>query len=148
MFSPKRILVPTDFSDNSDKALKQAMELAKQYNAKIYLLHVEKPVTQCVPDYCLDPSTVKQIGDNEILHAKDIMQRELKKYSEFQEVEVISDIKEGEPVKEILKEQEEKGIDLIVMHSHGKTGFLKRLMGEVTEKVMEEAKSPVLIVRN
>ena len=45
MFAPKRILVPTDFSDYSDEALKQALELAKQYHSKVYLLHVANPVT-------------------------------------------------------------------------------------------------------
>ena len=148
MFAPKRILVPTDFSDYSDDALRQALELAKQYNAKVYLLHVSNPVSQCTTDYCLDPSTFQQIENYEMLKAKEMMQRELKKFPEFQEIEVISDIREGEPVEEILKEQEEKGVDLIVMPSHGKTGFLKRLMGQVSEKVMEEAKSPVLLVRH
>ena len=148
MFAPKRILVPTDFSDYSDEALKQALELAKQYNAKVYLLHVANPITQCAGDYCLDSSTVKKAEDTEILHAKEMMQKELSKFAEFQEIEVISDIREGEPVEEILKEQEEKSVDLIVMPSHGKTGFIKRLMGQISERVMEEAKSSVLLVRH
>ena len=148
MFAPKRILVPTDFSDSSDEALKQALELAKQYNAKVYLLHVAEPVTQCAGDYCLDSSTIKKAEDAEILHAKEMMQKELSKFTEFQEIEVISDIREGNPVEEILKEQEEKGVDLIVMPSHGKTGLIKRLMGQISEKIMEEAKSPVLLVRH
>ena len=148
MFAPKRILVPTDFSDSSDEALRQALELAKQYNAKVYLLHVAEPITQCVGDYCLDSSTVKQAEDAEILIAKEKMQKELKKYSEFQEVEVINDIREGKPVDEIIKEQEEKGVDLIVMPSHGKTGFIKRLMGQISEKIIEEAESSILLVRH
>jgi len=81
MFAPKRILVPTDFSDYSDEALKQALELAKQYNAKVYLLHVAEPITQCVGDYCLDESKVKAAEDTEILQAKEKMQKELKKIS-------------------------------------------------------------------
>ena len=148
MFAPKRILVPTDFSDYSDEALKQALELAKQYNAKVYLLHVAEPITQCVGDYCLDESKVKAAEDTEILQAKEKMQKELKKFPEFQEIEVITDIREGEPVQEILKEQDEKGVDLIVMPSHGKAGFMKRLMGLISEKVMEEAKSSILLVRH
>jgi nucleotide-binding universal stress UspA family protein len=148
MFAPKRILVPTDFSDSSDEALKQALELAKQYNAKVYLLHVAEPITQCVGDYCLDLSSVKQAEDAEIVRVKEKMQEELKKFSEFQEIEVISDIREGKPVEEILKEQESRGVDLIVMPSHGKTGFMKRLMGQISEKIMEEARSPVLLVRH
>ena len=148
MFAPKRILVPTDFSDSSDEALKQALELAKQYNAKVYLLHVAEPVVQCAADYCLDTSTVKQAEDAELVRAKEMMQKELNKFSEIQGIEVISDIREGDPVEEILHEQEEKGVDLIVMPSHGKTGLIKRLMGQVSERVMEEARSPVLLVRH
>jgi len=148
MFAPKRILVPTDFSDNSDEALKQALELAKQYKAKVYLLHVSNPVVQCSADYCMDTTTFQQVGNHEMLRAQEMMQKELGKFPEFQEIEVISDVREGETVEEILKEQEEKGVDLIVMPTHGKTGFLKRFMGQVTEKVMEEAKSPVLFVRH
>ncbi|PKN37939.1 MAG: universal stress protein [Deltaproteobacteria bacterium HGW-Deltaproteobacteria-2] len=148
MFAPKRILVPTDFSDYSDEALKQALELAKQYSAKVYLLHVAEPIRQCAGDYCLDESKVKAAENTEILQAKEKMQKELKKFPEFQEIEVITDIREGEPVQEILKEQNEKGVDLIVMPSHGKTGFMKRLMGLISEKVMEEAKSSVLLVRH
>jgi universal stress protein A len=148
MFAPKRILVPTDFSDHSDEALRQALDLAKQYNAKVYLLHVSNPVTQCTTDYCSDVSTYQQAENKEMNYAKEMMQQELKKFPEFQEIEVISDIREGEPVEEILKEQEEKGVDLIVMPSHGKSGFMKRMMGLISERVMEEARSPVLLVRH
>ena len=148
MFAPKKILVPTDFSDDSDEALKQALELAKQYNSKVYLLHVVEPVTQCAGDYCLDTANLKQIEASDIKHSENMMQRKLEKYRGIQGVEVISDIREGDPVDEIIKEQEERGVDLIVMPSHGKTNFLKRLMGSISEKIMEEAKSPVLLVRH
>lgn len=148
MFAPKRILVPTDFSDFSDEALKQALELAKQYNSKVYLLHVANPVTQCTADYCLDVDTFRKAEESARIKARDMMQKELQKFPEFREVEIISDIREGEPVEEILKEQEEKGVDLIVMPSHGKSGILKRLMGQIAEKVMEETKSPVLLVQH
>jgi len=148
MFAPKRILVPTDFSDNSDEALKQALELAKQFNAKVYLLHVTTPIRQVTVDYGFDTPTYQEIKKQEMLQTQNRMQQELKKFTEFQEVEVISDIREGEPVEEILKEQDEKGVDLIVMPSHIKTGLLKRFMGITSEKVMEEAKSPVLFIHH
>jgi len=108
MFAPKRILVPTDFSDYSDEALKQALELAKQYNAKVYLLHVAEPITQCVGDYCLDESKVKSGRGYRNPSSEGEDAKELKKFPEFQEIEVITDIREGEPVQEILKEQDEK----------------------------------------
>lgn len=148
MFAPKRILVPTDFSGDSDEALKQALELAKQYNSKVYLLHVVQPVTQCAGDYCLDTANLTQIEASDIDHSEKMMQRELDKYRGIQGVEVISDIREGDPVDEIIKEQEERDVDLIVMPSHGKTNFLKRLMRGISERIMEEAKSPVLLVKH
>ena len=148
MFAPKRILVPTDFSEDSDEALQQALELAKQYHAKVYLLHVAEPITQCAGDFCLDASTMREAEDSEILRVREMMQEELSKFPEVREIEVESDIREGDPVREILREQDEKGVDLIVMPSHRKAGLLKKLMGQVSEKVMEEAKSPVLLVRH
>lgn len=148
MFAPRRILVPTDFSDDSDEALKQALELAKQYNSKVYLLHVVEPLTQCAGDYCLDTANLKEIKTSDIKHSESMMRRELDKYRGIQDIEVISDIREGDPVDEIIKEQEERGVDLIVMPSHGKTNFLKRLMGSISEKIMKEAKSDVLLVKH
>jgi len=148
MFAPRRILVPTDFSDDSDEALKQALELAKQYNSKVYLLHVVEPLTQCAGDYCLDSANLKEIKASDIKHSESMMRRELDKYRGIQDIEVISDIREGDPVDEIIKEQEERSVDLIVMPSHGKTNFLKRLMGSISEKIMKEAKSDVLLVKH
>ena len=91
---------------------------------------------------------MKQVEDAEIVRAKERMQRELSKFPEGQEIEVITDIREGDTVHEILKEQDERGVDLIVMPSHRETGLLKRLMGQVSENVMASAKSPVLLVRH
>lgn len=148
MFAPKRILVPTDFSGDSDEALKEALELAKQYHSKVYLLHVAEPIMQCSADYCLDMASVRQVEAEEIKRSKELMQKELAKFPEGLDIEVISDIREGDTVAEILKEQDEKGVDLIVMPSGHKKGLFKRLMGPVSERVMEEAKTPVLLVRH
>ena len=63
-------------------------------------------------------------------------------------IEITYDVKRGIPYEEILKEQEEKNIDLIVMASHGKTGIIKNLMGSVVEKVIRRAKCPLLLIRN
>jgi universal stress protein A len=148
MFAPKRILVPTDFSDYSDDALKQALELAKQYNAKVYLLHVARPISQRTGDYYMEESAKRKFEEARMLHVKELMQKELVKFPDVREIEVISDIREGDPVTEILKEQDEIGVDLIVLPSHGKAGLIKRLMGQISEKVLEEAKSPVLVVKH
>ncbi|MBK7550265.1 MAG: universal stress protein [Syntrophaceae bacterium] len=53
MFTPKSILVPTDFSEHSDRAVRQAVDIAEQHNSKIYLLHVVDRLQQCAIDYCI-----------------------------------------------------------------------------------------------
>jgi len=150
MFAPKKILVPTDFSSYSDNALKQAIDIAKQNKAKIYLFHViDDGFQQCAVDYCVDEGTVQKIYKDSIKNAKDKLQQEAKNITdEHSSIEIVYDTKRGVPYEEILKEQEAKGIDLIVIASHGKTGILKNLMGSVVDKVVKRAKCQVLLVRS
>jgi len=150
MFAPKKILVPTDFSVYSDNALKQAIDIAKQNKAKIYLFHaVDDGFQQCAVDYCIDEGSVQKILKDSIKNAKEKLQQESKKVIDNNSsIEIVYDARRGIPYEEILKEQEEKGIDLIVIASHGKTGILKNLLGSVVDKVIKRAKCQVLLVRS
>jgi nucleotide-binding universal stress UspA family protein len=150
MFAPKKILVPTDFSVYADNALKQAIDIAKQNKAKIYLFHViDDGFQQCAVDYCMDEGDVQKIYKDSIKNAKDKLQQEAEKITDnYSSIEIVYDTKRGVPYEEILKEQEAKGIDLIVIASHGKTGILKNLMGSVVDKVVKRAKCQVLLVRS
>jgi nucleotide-binding universal stress UspA family protein len=150
MFAPKKILVPTDFSVYSDNALKQAIDIAKQNKAKIYLFHaVDDGFQQCAVDYCIDEGSVQKILKDSIKNAKEKLQQEAKKVTDNNSsIEIVYDTKRGIPYEEILKEQEEKGIDLIVIASHGKTGILKNLLGGVVDKVIKRTKCQVLLVRS
>ena len=150
MFAPKKILVPTDFSVYADNALKQAIDIAKQNKAKIYLFHaIDDGFQQCAVDYCLDEGAVQKIYKESIKNAKDKLQQETKKVTDnCSSIEIVYDTKRGIPYEEILKEQEEKGIDLIVIASHGKTGVLKNLLGGVVDKIIKRAKCQVLLVRS
>jgi universal stress protein A len=148
MFAPKKILVPTDFSKFSEEALKQAYDIAKQYKAKIYLLHVIDVIQQCSVDYCLDQQTVDSLDEQIIKASEDTMQKLIKKVAKSTDVEIISDVRKGTPYEEILKEQQAKKIDLIVISSHGRTGLLSHLIGSVAERVTRAAKCPVILVKN
>ena len=150
MFAPKNILVPTDFSVYADNALKQAIDIAKQNKAKIFLFHViDDGFQQCSVDYCINEGDVQRILKESQANAQDKLQQEAKKIAAgASDVEIVYDAKRGIPYEEILKEQEEKKIDLIVIASHGKTGILKNLLGGVVDKVMKRAKCPVLLVRS
>ncbi len=150
MFAPKKILVPTDFSVYADNALKQAIDIAKQNKSRIYLFHViDDGFQQCAVDYCLNEGDVQRILKESIKNAQDKLQQEVKKITDSNsKIEIVYDAKRGIPYEEILKEQEEKGIDLIVIASHGKTGILKNLLGGVVDKVVKRAKCQVLLVRS
>ena len=150
MFAPKKILVPTDFSVYADNALKQAIDIAKQNKSTIYLFHViDDGFQQCAVDYCLNEGDVQRIYKDSIKNAMDKLQQEAKKITDNQSgIEIVFDTVRGIPYEEILKEQEAKGIDLIVIASHGKTGILKNLLGSVVDKVMKRAKCQVLLVRS
>ncbi|MBI5603717.1 MAG: universal stress protein [Deltaproteobacteria bacterium] len=147
MFAPKNILVPTDFSEYSDKSLQEAMDIANQYHSKIHLLHVAEMVIHCTVDYCLDPQTVTQVENETIQASKKMMQDQVAKFQKSNAVEIITEIRKGTPYEEILKDQQEKNIDLIVIASHGQTGLMRYLVGSVAEKVLRHSKSPVLLVR-
>lgn len=148
MFEPKKILVPTDFSESSDKALQEALDIAEKYDAKVYLVHViDKNIQQCVVDYCLSTEVVNELEREGVEKSRELMTDEVLKVSPRTHVAIEYDVRRGVPYDEILKEQEDKGADLIVIASHGKTGVRKHLMGNVADRVTERAKTPVLLVR-
>jgi universal stress protein A len=148
MFKASNILVPTDFSDHSDKALKQALEIAQQSKAKIHLLHVvHDEIRRCAADYCLTDELLQQFETGMLSSAQESLKKQLAKFPEAKQVEVIPSVRKGFPSEEIIKEQEEKKIDLVVIAPLGRTGIAKYLVGSVTKNVVREAKCPVLVAK-
>jgi universal stress protein A len=148
MFAPKKILVPTDFSEYAVKALRQAVDVAKQHKATIYLLHVIGVFQQCVVDYCIDANVMEELEKQTIARTKTLLQEEIDKIPDSKSVEILLDVQKGNPYEVILKEQKKKGVDLIVIASHGKTGILDYFMGSVADKVTKNATCPVLLIRS
>ena len=148
MFSPKNILVPTDFSEASDRALNQALDIAEQFHSRIYLLHViTESLQRCGEDYCLDESIIKQWETASLNAARERLQKEVEKLAASRKVDIVYDVKRGFPSEMILQEQEEKGIDLIVISSRGRTTFMNFLLGSVAKRVLRGAKCQVLLVK-
>ena len=150
MFTPKRILVPTDFSDNAAIALKNAIDIARQYDAKVYLLHViDQVLYQCLVDYCISDAVMQQIEKESLKIATEKLRQEVTRISDADSrVEISFDVRQGTPYYEIMKEQEEKKIDLIVIASHGKAGMPNNSIGSVAETVLKGAKGHVLLIKN
>jgi len=147
MLKPTKILVPTDFSEHSDRALRQALDIAKEYNAKVYLFHVVPDVQRCVVDYCLSDVQVEDVENKARTTAKNLLKTQLENFPRSKEVEVVTDVGKGSTYEEILKEESDRDIDLIVIASLGKSGMAKYLIGDVARNVLKGAKSPVLLTR-
>jgi nucleotide-binding universal stress UspA family protein len=148
MFEPKNILVPTDFSTASDLALATALQIAEGTQARIFLLHVVNPTVQvCVSDYCLDQSIADRVLSEGVVYSDAKLRETVTRLAGGTKARVIPDLRKGQPHEEILQEADERRIDLIVIASHGRTGMKKYLLGSVAEKVMREARCPVLLTR-
>ena len=131
MFAPKSILVPTDFSVYSDNALKKAVDIAVQHRSKIYLLHVVEIVHYAF-DYCYEGDLIQQAEEQSIKFAEEKLHNEVEAIGLSKNIEIVFDIKKGDAAKIILEEQEGKGIDLIVIASHGRKGLIHHQIGRAS----------------
>lgn len=148
MFEPKKILVPIDFSEYSAKAVERAIDIAKQNDAEVILLHViTQDVKTCYMDYCLTEDEVKQFEMRMIEGAKDRLQKEPAKFPLASEVKISTEVRTGVPYEEILKFELLNGVDLIVIASQGRSAIAKYFLGSVSSHVLKEAKCEVLLVK-
>ena len=137
----KRILVPTDGSEFAIKAELHALFLAKVSGAEIIALSVSE--NQFITGISVTDE-VEQLN----LILKDRCEEDLKEFEEMNEdgVKISSIIREGSPANVILDVAVEEDIDLIVIGSSGKSGFDRFILGSVSDKVVNAAKCPVLVV--
>ena len=143
MINLRRILHPTDFSDNSDQALKYACSLAIQFSADLHLLNVVHDTGLISPPIAgfFPPDYYRQQ-----------MQQAEERLSELPDKvlnhtgSVIRNAAEGEPFVEIIRYAKENEIDMIVMGTHGYTGVKHMIIGSVAENVVRKAHCPVLTV--
>ena len=139
----RTILVPTDFSEHSNSALKYAMPFARQFKARIVLLHVIER-QDVYPDVyypkMLTPEQIKLAAEKGIYRV--CRQHGLKKPL-LREIMV----KEGVPHQMICQTALDQKADLIVIATHGRTGLAHVFLGSTTERVVRHAPCLVLVVR-
>ena len=138
------ILVPTDFSAYADQALEYAMALAQALQARLTLLHVFHLSPLSVGD--MPPAVLITTLQEMETTAQQRMQATLARVHHAG-LHADSAIMEGIPLQTILDTAHARGVDLIVMGTHGRTGLTHVLMGSVAEKVVRLAPCPVLVVR-
>ena len=147
----KKILVPIDGSETARKALKYAVDMAKQTGSPIILLSVidKSPFygAQTIPSVAT-PTHLQENLEDYLSQIAETYVEEAEGLCRINGVKSQKIIKTGHPVEVIIKAAEKSKVDLIVMGSHGKSALGAALLGSVTSGVMHrETKVPVLVVR-
>jgi universal stress protein A len=141
----RRILAPTDFSEGSKQAVTYAYELAHTFGAQLLLLHVIELPVYPVEIFLPSAEGTSLLNDLERQALLDLAR--LLPTAEGGKVEVMCQVLVGTPYYKIIEFTEAEKVDLIVMATHGRTGFSHLVMGSVAERVVRTAPCPVLTIR-
>lgn len=143
----RKILVAVDGSEHSDKAIDLAVDMAKKWKAKIYLIHVVRE--EAIPEAYVEFARVEKVDvygyydrvcGEVIAAAEDRVRR-----AGIKNVESIC--AKGDPADEIIKTTERKKVDFIIMGSRGLGRFSKAAMGSVSSKVCNHAETTCITVK-
>lgn len=148
MFKPKRILVATDFSRESDNALSEAVDIAGKYRAKVELLHVLGDIPRWTFDYLMPEEEFISARKRLLDDAMKKMKRQVKKISAGKKIVIDQIVRFGDQVNEIIGEVEEKKIDLLVAAPHQKHRAWHLFFPHLTEELSDRLSCETLIVRH
>jgi nucleotide-binding universal stress UspA family protein len=141
----RQILVPTDFSAPSKQAIAYAFELAQICGATLVLLHVIEELPPYIgflpPEET--PKALEELADR----ARRDLARVVPQ-AQDSKVEVTCQAAVGAPAPKIIEVAQEMNADMIVIATHGRTGFRHFVMGSVAEHVVRTAPCPVLTIRS
>jgi universal stress protein A len=163
----KHLLVPTDFSEPANNALRYAIEEAVLHHAKVTLLHVLPADTRtdvhyvtgapdAAPQGSFDPAAGGRVGGSAFLAQPEVVRRDRSEEALTQLRDLVAnafqgpweaEVAMGHPADTIVRVAQERSVDLIVMSTHGRTGLQHVLLGSVAEKVVRLAPCPVLTVK-
>ena len=145
----KNILVPTDGSSFSNKAVASAARLALELGAKLLVLHVRSPIES---PHHVEGGALSSLGGQVVM--QEIVQEERKLLDAAVAIAAADGVTAETafvagytPYEAIIRIAREQNCDLIVMASHGRRGLSGLLIGSETQKVLTHTATPVLVVR-
>ncbi|MFB6135022.1 MAG: universal stress protein [Halanaeroarchaeum sp.] len=138
-----RILVPTDGSEATRRAIREAVALAAEHDATIHALYVLNTAS-----FASIPTESSVEGVSEMLEREgDAALDDVEKEAVERGVPVERVQLDGSPAREIVRYAEREDCDLVVMGTHGRGGIDRLLLGSVAERVVRSSSVPVLTVR-
>jgi nucleotide-binding universal stress UspA family protein len=145
MIEIRRILCPIDFSDHSRRALDHAIAIARWYKSTVTVLHVVSPapVAAFGPGaVVLEPINLPPVDRNQLLADVEAFART----ESAPDLMIDAVVRDGNTVDEVLQQAIGMKADLLVIGTHGRSGFERLLLGSVAEKVLRKASCPVMTV--
>ncbi len=139
-----KILVSVDGSKNSKQALEKAKGLANLSEGEVLILHV---INDTVNNPYLALNDYKKAIDNAFVEQGDIILNEAKELFADTNIEVKTLLEHGDPGKVIIDISEKENVDLIIMGSRGLNPLSRMMLGSVSNKVLNNSKTSVLIVK-
>lgn len=140
----RNIVIATDGSENSQRAISCGVEIAKLSGATVHALYVVDTPSIISETWTAGKEMVHELI---IREGKKVLSK-VKKIIEDSGVEVKEVLLEGYPSEEIINFAENNNMDLILMGTLGKTGLERFLVGSVAENVVRNSKVPVMVIRN
>jgi len=148
MFNPTSILVPTDFSKESDMALITAIDLAEKYKAKIEVLHVLDEIDGCVADYCIPENERDALRKRMMEAAKKKLDEQIGKIPKKKGFTINEKIRVGNQVDEIVREVDENKIDLLVTAPHEQHKPWHMFFSHLTDELASKSKCETLLLKH
>lgn len=142
----KKILCPTDFSEASRQSLKVAKELASHFKSELCLVHIVSPVPVIPFPEGIPPTFDTRSYQQELEVSSRKALEEVVHQMESNQVSSRLIMLRGDPAQKIIDLADEEKPDLLVLATHGKSGWERLIFGSVTEKVMRLAPCPVLLI--
>jgi nucleotide-binding universal stress UspA family protein len=138
----QHILIPTDGSELAERGVAHGLALAKSLGAKVSVIFVLEPFSELTGQLRDAVARYAALRKEEATSA---LERAAKTAKETGISCKTTEVENGQPHLAIIAAAEDKGCDLIVMSSHGRSGLSMLLIGSVTNKVLTHAKTPVLV---
>ncbi|BCL78629.1 universal stress protein [Ktedonobacteria bacterium brp13] len=141
-----KILVPLDSSSLAEEAIPLAAHIAHTCNAEVLLLRVVPP-SSCIPMYPYTPLNLAEpMREAAFSCAREYLKR-VTTFTHLDTLKVHTDIQMGGSAATIIDSSRVHGVDLIVMRSHGETGFTRWVMGSTAQQLVRYSPIPVLVIR-
>ena len=140
----KKVLWPTDFSENAEKALPYVKSLSEKYQTEVHVLYVIEELGYHEPWYGeFDRSHIEKIHEWEEKTAKKRLDEICDQYLQGCPL-YIKHVAIGDPAREILRLIDEEKVDMVVMAAHGRKAHFK--FGSVAKKILENSRAPVITI--